>query len=849
MARDGGLAIEGGLIAGGQSIPISRVPAGLSDDLKAKWPHLAGYQAFRIVSGDLAAATGALSGQQAVSASDDKGALRIATGVQIPGVLDDLYAYDGPLGVSWAGSMPTIRLWAPTAKSVTLQRYADATTTTATDVAMTRDDATGVWSVSGAASWKGQYYRYDVEVFAPTTGQVEHNLVTDPYSVALATNSTRTQIVNLADAALAPAGWGSLAKPPLARPEDISLYELHVRDFSINDTTVPAAERGTYLAFTHPGTAGMSHLRDLAAAGLTHVHLLPVFDIATINENRSDQLTPPCDLASFGPASPGQQACIDQVRGQDGFNWGYDPWHYTTPEGSYATDPGGAARTMQFRSMVQALNGAGLRVVMDVVYNHTNAAGQDDKAVLDRIVPGYYHRLLDDGTLATSTCCANTATEHAMMEKLMIDSIVTWARAYKVDGFRFDLMGHHSRANMLAVRAALDALTTANDGVDGKKIYVYGEGWNFGEVADNARFVQATQLEMHDTGIGTFNDRLRDAVRGGGPFDGDQRLRQGFGTGLYTDPNEFQTISPADQKATLLLLQDQLKVGLTGNLRDFEFVDRTGALVKGSDVDYNGSPTGYTSDPQEAITYIEAHDNETLFDILAYKLPQNTPIAQRARAQIVALSTVALGQGIPFFHAGTELLRSKSLDRNSFDSGDWFNRLFFDKSSNNFGVGLPRESDNGSAWPIIAPILENAGIRPGPGDIAWTDARLRELLEIRASSRLFRLGSAAEVSARLTFANGGPNQIPGLIVMRISDTVGADLDPNARSLVVIFNASDTAQTVTLAGTAGARFQLHKVQRTSDDLTVTESKFKQKTGSFTVPARTTAVFVEAQTGGH
>jgi pullulanase/glycogen debranching enzyme len=472
VAQDGGLAVESGAITGGQSIPLSRIPGGLSDELKAKWPHLATYQAFRIVSADLAAARAALTGQLAVSASDDAGALRIATGVQIPGVLDDLYTYDGDLGVTWAGAVPTIRLWAPTAKSVVLERYADATIANANETAMTRDDATGVWSVTGDATWKGQYYRFDVEVYAPTVDQVVHNLVTDPYSLALAPNSTRSQIVNLADAALAPAGWGSVTKPSLARPEDIALYELQGRDFAINDPTVPAAERGTYKAFTRTTSDGMRHLRALADAGLTHVHLLPVFDIATVNENRAEHQEPPCDLESFGPASPEQQACIDQVRGTDGFNWGYDPWHYTTPEGSYATNPTGAARTVEFRSMVQALNGAGLRVVMDVVYNHTNASGQAEKSVLDRIVPGYYHRLLEDGAVANSTCCANTATEHAMMEKLMVDSIVTWAREYKVDGFRFDLMGHHSRANMLAVRAALDELTLAKDGVDGSKIYV-----------------------------------------------------------------------------------------------------------------------------------------------------------------------------------------------------------------------------------------------------------------------------------------------------------------------------------------------------------------------------------------
>ena len=177
------------------------------------------------------------------------------------------------------------------------------------------------------------------------------------------------------------------------------------------------------------------------------------------------------------------------------------------------------------------------------------------------------------------------------------------------------------RPNLLAVRAALDALTLAEDGVDGSKIYLYGEGWNFGEVANDARFVQATQLNMDGTGIGTFNDRLRDAVRGGGPFDGDHRVNQGFASGLYTDPNGVSTMTPEEQRQKLLLLQDQIKVGLTGNLQDFEFVDRTGATVTGADVDYNGAPAGYTSDPQEAITYVEAHDNETLFDALAYKLP------------------------------------------------------------------------------------------------------------------------------------------------------------------------------------------------------------------------------------
>ena len=218
--------------------------------------------------------------------------------------------------------------------------------------------------------------------------------------------------------------------------------------------------------------------------------------------------------------------------------------------------------------MVKGINRAGLRVVMDVVYNHTPASGQDPKSILDRIVPGYYHRLSPTGAVETSTCCANTATEHRMMEKLMVESVVTWAREYKVDGFRFDLMGHHSKANMLNVRRALDKLDRAH--------LLYGEGWNFGEVANDARFVQATQPNMAGTGIGTFSDRLRDAVRGGGPFDEDPRI-QGFASGLFTDPNGAPVNgTPDEQRARLLLYQDQIKVGLAGNLRDYRSSTATG---------------------------------------------------------------------------------------------------------------------------------------------------------------------------------------------------------------------------------------------------------------------------------
>jgi len=842
LSADGGLELAPGGVDGGTGVELEWLSADLPAELAARFPHLAGYAALKVPA-DVDVPE-ALKGALAVSAVRD-GARQDATGVQIPNVLDDLYAAgarDAELGVSWDGDVPTLRLWAPTARSVTLHRFTDPAAATPGQTApMELDPATGVWSITGEAGWDRQYYLFEVEVHVPSTGKVERNLVTDPYSLSLSANSTRSQIVSLADADLKPTGWSGVGTQAPPTPEQIDLYELHVRDFSIRDETVPEELRGTYKAFTQSGSDGMKHLRALAEAGLTTVHLLPTFDIATIEEVRADQAVP--EIPDAAPDSEQQQAAVTAVAGKDGFNWGYDPQHYTTPEGSYATDPDGVTRIREYREMVQALNRTKLGVVVDVVYNHTAAAGQDAKSVLDRVVPGYYHRLLEDGTLATSTCCANTATEHAMMEKLMIDSVVTWAREYKVDGFRFDLMGHHSKANLLAVRAALDALTLEKDGVDGKKIYIYGEGWNFGEVANDKRFVQATQLNMAGTGIGTFNDRLRDAVRGGGPFDENPRF-QGFGSGLLTDPNgDPVNGDEAAQRQGLLLDMDRIRVGMAGNLRDYSFVDRTGATVTGKDVPYNGSPTGYTADPQENILYVSAHDNETLFDSLAFKLPQGTSMADRVRMQQLSLSTVALGQGVSFFHAGTDMLRSKSLDRNSYDSGDHFNELDFSYATNNFGVGLPPKTDNASKWAYMKPLLADPALVPTQADIEASVQRFRDLLRIADSSPLFSLTTAEQVQQKVKYLNTGAQQVPGLIVQHLDDTVGTGVDPAHERVVVVINATDAEQTYTAAQLAGKGLVLHPVQAAGADPVVKGARFDKATGALVVPARTTAVFVE------
>jgi pullulanase-type alpha-1,6-glucosidase len=826
-SRDGTLSIvDGALVGPHGELRLRHRPAGLSAAQRAAWPHLRDHAAFTLEA-DLDMVREALRGQLAVTARDEGGWLMAVTGVQVPGVLDDVYAAatGARLGPTFEGGRPTLAVWAPTARAVALELEG-----VDWDVPMWRDHDTGVWSVSGERDWTGRRYRYRVEVWHPATRLVETAAVTDPYAVALTADSTHAIIADLDDPALAPAGWAELCKPPAVRSARAHVQETHVRDFSIMDPSVPAERRGTYLAFTDPASVGMRHLRRLADAGVTHLHLLPVFDISTVPERRADQAAPEGDLAALPPDSPGQQEAVAAVADRDGYNWGYDPLHYSVPEGAYAVAPDGGARVAEFRAMVAGLNGIGLRVVMDVVYNHTVAAGTHPQSVLDRVVPGYYHRLLDDGRVADSTCCANTAPEHAMMGKLVVDSVVRWAVQYKVDGFRFDLMGHHPRANVLAVRAALDRLTPWRDGVDGRAVLMYGEGWNFGEVVNDARFPQASQLGMAGTGVGTFNDRMRDALRGGGAFENNPRV-QGFATGLFTDPNGDGVNGSSDeQRSRLLHDQDLLKVGLSGNLADYRFVASHGTAVSGSQVQFNGWQAGYNATPGESVTYVDAHDNEILYDALVFKLPHGTSMVDRVRMQVLALSFVVFGQGMGFVAAGSERLRSKSLDRNSYNSGDWFNAIRWDPAAGNgFGIGLPPAGDNQDKWGYARPLLADRSLVPDAAEVEMATARYVEMLRIRTASSLFGLATLAEVQAALTFPLSGPGETPGVVTMRLA---GAGED-----LVVVFNATTSTVTQDVPGAAG--YVLHPVLAESVDPALRTASFAA--GVFTVPARSVAVF--------
>ncbi|WP_298128786.1 pullulanase-type alpha-1,6-glucosidase [Micropruina sp.] len=820
---------------------------GLPEDVLIERPHLRGYLALRLRPETAARAEQILRGQVVLSLHQASGRLVNAGSLQLPGVLDDLYAAaaEAQLGLSWQGRTPTLRLWAPTAHDVRLRIWGaeDDLHDPGRSLPATRE-ADGCWAISGGPDWLAARYRWEVTVYAPSGRRVVTNQVTDPYSVSLTVNSTHAVIVDLRDPELAPEQWRTTPQPRLSHAVDQVIYELHVRDFSISDKSVPAGERGSFLAFTRD-SLGTRHLKRLADAGLNTVQLLPTFDNASVEEAKERQHRPPkADLRAAPADSPHQQRLIALTVANSPYNWGYDPWHYQAVEGSYCASLAsaeGAGRVYEFRAMIGALHGLGLRVVLDQVFNHTASYGQNTKSVLDRIVPGYYHRLSPLGFTEHSTCCPNVATEHAMAQKLMVDSVLLWARDYKVDGFRFDLMGHHSLANMRAVRAALDALTPEHDGVDGSAVTLYGEGWNFGEVADDARFVQARQGNLAGTGIGTFNDRLRDAVRGGGPFDHDPR-GQGFGTGLLTASNDAPVNGDGyHQRDRLLLDTDLIQLGLTGNLRDYWLpANSRRQFVRGDELEYNGQPAGYASEPDEVINYVDAHDNETLFDALTLKLPIETSMADRVRLNTLCLALATLGQGPVMWHAGTDILRSKSLDRNSYNSGDWFNFLDWTMTDNGFGAGLPPEVDNGPKWDFFRPFLADVALKPSPEDIAEAHAQALDLLRLRASTRLFRLASGHEIRTKLTFpVSNTAHQIPGVIVMRIDDSVGEPSQHEWSSLVAVFNATPLPARLAVPG-LDRRHVLHPVQARGHDVVVKGARVDGEWAR--VPARSYAVFV-------
>jgi len=855
-----------------EAVDLSKIVLPVSK--QAQFPHLGDFQAYQVSLLGSQAKTW-LKNQLFVVGFDKDDQIKKVSYVQTGAVIDALYTQGTndadevkDFGATILTNGVSFKLWAPTAQQVELLLFNDDLTPAKTPrLTMVEDTNTGVWSVTGDSSLNGAYYQYQVTVYHPESKQVEKLITTDPYSLSLSINSEYSQVVDLNDSATQPKGWTSHQVPTVKNVEDNIFYETHIRDFSSDDSALSDdAVRGKYQAFSEQKSNGIQHLKALKKAGLNNIHLLPTYDLASINEDASQSVdindtvaqvkakvctTAPsitiCTvnyneeqslkslLASFDVSSEQAQKIVSELRQFDNFNWGYDPFHYTVPEGSYALNPKGKSRLVEFREMIQSIHGLGFRVIMDVVYNHTFQFGLKDKSVLDKIVPNYYHRLnITTGEVEQSTCftCGNTATERVMMAKLMSDSLVTWARDYKIDGFRFDLMGHQSKAAMLAAREAVRAVD--ND------TYFYGEGWNFGEVANNSRFVQASQLELGGTEIGTYSDRLRDAVRGGG---NNTRDSQGIGNGLFLlpnekQPNEIQAQTKSREEYNLRM--DQLRVGLAGNLIKFPLYQKNGEPVLGKDIPYGEQPTAYALDPADTINYVSKHDNQTLWDNSQYRLPFDVSTDDRVRMHIQSLSFTLFAQGIPFLHMGSEFMRSKSYLRDSYDYGDWFNRVDFSKQNNYYNVGLPPADKDQDNWPLIKAVLKGHQGRDHvqAKHIEFSAKIFKEMLELRVSSPLFRLTTAKDIIEKITFLNIENKQL-GLLVMKLDDTQGQAADDHVDSLMVIFNTSTKAQT--FAYQQASEYQLHPIQQRSADKIVKQSKADEK--GFTVPALSSVVFVK------
>ncbi len=840
-AADLEATVESGL--NGTAVDLESVT--LTDAQAAIAPHLASMEAFQ---GDWTAddAKAVMKTQAVLAGYDAEGTLVAATGIQLANGIDQLYtageadADEAMLGPIYEGDSITAAVWAPTAQNVQLKLY-NADKTLAATHPMTEDAATGIWSYTGGAELDRQLYRFEVTVYHPKVSGIQVLDVTDPYSVSLSTNSRFSQFVNLNDDDLKPEGWETHEIPTIANFEDAVIYEGHIRDFSVRDESTSEANRGKYLAFTEEGTAPVEHLRKLAEKGVTHFHMLPANDIATIEEDASrvvdlnstlddfcklNRRADICQDASVDRSSTllslfegygvgeglAAQELVEAMRNYDQFNWGYDPYHFNVPEGSYSSDPEGVARIKEMRAMNMALHELGLRVALDVVYNHTNASELNTKSVLDKVVPGYYHRYeVDSGSIVRETCCDDTEPRNVMMEKLMEDSLVMWATQYKFDSFRFDIMSQATKSTMVRLFDAVKAVD--------EDTYFYGEGW---QKADRG-YEQANQINMAGTEIGTFNDRIREAIRQGNIF-----------------AKEASNASMADQ--------DRVKMSLAGTLTDYILEDFNGVASTTSSIG------GYAKDPADIINYVSKHDNETLWDQLQYKLPDDLSLAERVRAQNVAATLPLMAQGIPFLQMGGDFLRSKSMDRNTYDAGDWFNYVDFTMQTNNWNVGLPLAQDNQGNWDVMNGYFAAPERAASMTEIEFASAVFDEMLSIRSDSPLFRLTTAEQIMDRVGFHNIGRRQTNGLIVMSIDDGVSgdvdnprADLDPMVDAIVVVVNTGYEERSHTVATAAG--FELHSTQMQSIDPTVRGASFTAGTdeGTFTVPALTTAVFVKPQMG--
>ncbi len=503
--------------------------------------------------------------------------------------------------MEYTPSGASFHLWSPNADEVRLMLYEEAEGGHAFETYHMQLGDDGTWHVNVNGDLKGKFYAFNVKMNDEWLGDTP-----GLFAKAVGINGLRGAIIDMAQTN--PVGWENDRKPALRSLADVVVYEMHHRDFSI-DASSGIEHKGQFLALTEQGTqspeglsTGIDHLKEL---GVTHIHILPSYDYASIDEH------------TFKDSH---------------YNWGYDPQNYNVPDGSYSTDPTKPdTRIIEFKQMVQALHQAGIRVVLDVVYNHTyNAA----TSAFEKTVPGYFYRIKSDGTFANGSGCGNeTASNRPMMRKFMVESVLYWMREYHLDGFRFDLMGIHDIATMNMIRQEAQKLDP--------QVLIYGEGW-----AAETPLYAADSLAMKANmaklpGIAAFSDELRDGLRG--PWDDDKK-----GAFLAGLPGH----------------EESIKFGIVGAINHPQ--------VKMDEVNYSNK--AWASEPVQMMSYVSCHDDMCLVDRLRTSV-SDLKGNDLEKLDMLAQTAVLTSQGIPFIFAGEEVMRDKKFVHNSFNSPDSINAI------------------------------------------------------------------------------------------------------------------------------------------------------------------------------
>lgn len=525
----------------------------------------------------------------------------------------DKSAYSGnDLGASYSKKATTFKVWSPNAASVRVNIFEHGSDNegdagSIMSRAMSLDKTTGVWSVTINGDLLNKYYTYSV-----THGKTTKETA-DVYAKACGVNGQRSMVVDLSTTN--PDGWENDKHVLVQNQTDASVWEISVADFSSSESSgVSEANRGKYLAFTEEGTtvngvqgASSTCVDYLKKLGVKYVQIMPFYDFGSVDESKN---------------------IMDQ------YNWGYDPVNYNCPEGSYSTNPKkGEVRIKECKQMIQALHNAGIGVIMDVVYNHTYTSD----SWFQRTVPNYYYRMNNDGTFSNGSGCSNdTASEHLMFRKYMIDSVTYWASEYHIDGFRFDLMGLHDVTTMNSIRTALDNLYA--DG-SGSQILMYGEAWDMATNCDEGTVLASQKnLKQLSDRIGAFDDTIRDAIKGS------------------TGGTDGAFVQEGSHRANL-------KTGIAGQ---------------------SDTTTGWANVPSQCVTYASCHDNLCLYDKLVGSVYGADGKYRKRYEDLVAMNKlsaaiVITSQGIPFSLGGEEFCRSKDGDENSYASSrkenmlDWEN--------------------------------------------------------------------------------------------------------------------------------------------------------------------------------